>query len=237
MPDKLQLRLKALPGTRIDRTKAMAKQALDIVGKEGAGPGNMAISIGYVGITATGICHQRHLLWTSGPEEAVMQVTVQDVALEPFKERLRQRLARTLPQMPISFHRQTSSARVMSFGAFTPIEIDVSGPSLDAGRRACDEAAGKPAQHLGFAGPANRAGLRLSDGAGGGRSRTAGQLGVTKAQVTDTVVAATSSSRFGAELLGRSEERRGLPGRWRSRRKPCAPSATWARCRWRKACY
>ena len=39
----------------------------------------------------------------------MIQVAVQNVALEPFKERLRQRLARTLPQMQISFSRQTSS--------------------------------------------------------------------------------------------------------------------------------
>ncbi|MHB2019811.1 MAG: efflux RND transporter permease subunit [Candidatus Xenobia bacterium] len=192
---QLELRLKAPPGTDLDRTEALAKQALDIIGQE-AGPGHVTISLGFVGVQPPEYPINTIYLWTSGPEEAVLQVALRSVSIEPFKERLRERFAHDLPQARVSFEPADIVSRVMSFGALTPIEVDVSGPNLDASR-----------QHAAKLLEAMRGIASLRDlqivqdldyptvQVSVDRER-AGELGVTESQVTDAVVAATSSSRF-----------------------------------------
>src|SRR6516162_829439 len=67
------LRLRAAPGTRIEETERIANRTLDIIARE-AGPGNVEITLGFVGVQNAAYPINAIYLWTSGPEEAVLQV-------------------------------------------------------------------------------------------------------------------------------------------------------------------
>jgi len=71
-------------------------------------------------------------LFTSGPQEAVIQVALTPDAPrgEPLRERLREALRRELPGSQISFEAADIVSQVMSFGSPTPIEVAVQGISL-----------------------------------------------------------------------------------------------------------
>jgi len=130
------LRLRAPAGTRIEKTEQIAVQALDTIKKE-AGAGNVQLSMGYVGVQAGAYPVNVIHLWTSGPEEAVLQVQLRPgaVRVEGLKERLRTRLPGALPGVRFSFEPSDIVSRVMSFGSPTPVEVAVSGPDFAADRQ------------------------------------------------------------------------------------------------------
>jgi multidrug efflux pump subunit AcrB len=131
---QFQLRLKAPTGTRIEKTEAIAKQVLEAIKTE-AGKDAMEISIGFVGVQAASFPVNVIHLWTSGPEEAVLQVQLKPggkLSLDDLQEKLRKRLAAELPDVRLSFEPSDIVSRVMSFGSPTPVEIAVSGTALPA---------------------------------------------------------------------------------------------------------
>ena len=72
-------------------------------------------------------------LFTSGPEEAVVQVQLrrghpQD---ERLRESLRSAFAQQMPGLKMSFEAGDIISQVMSFGSPTPVQIDVQGVDLD----------------------------------------------------------------------------------------------------------
>jgi multidrug efflux pump subunit AcrB len=67
------LRMRATAGTRIEETERLANKTLDIVRRE-VGPQNVALTLGFVGVQNAAYPINTIYLWTSGPEEAVMQV-------------------------------------------------------------------------------------------------------------------------------------------------------------------
>ena len=70
---QLQLHLRAAAGTRIERTEQIALQTLDAIKRE-VGPDNVEISLGFVGTQPPNYPINTIYLWSSGPEEAVLQV-------------------------------------------------------------------------------------------------------------------------------------------------------------------
>src|SRR3981081_2111606 len=128
---QLQLHLRAPAGTRIERTEQIALQALDVIKRE-VGPDNVQISLGFVGTQPPNYPINTIYLWSSGSEEAVLQVQLKygaGISIEDLKERLRQKLPQELPGVRFSFEPSDIVSRVMSFGAPTPIEVAVSGPN------------------------------------------------------------------------------------------------------------
>jgi len=138
-------------------------------------------------------------LWNGGPEEGWLAIQLKRDAgkrVEEFKEHLRGVFAKELPEVRLSFEPQDIVTRVMSFGSPTPIEIAISAPSLPVGKGYADklmESLGKLsflrdvqiAQTLDF--PTVNVNID--------RER-AGLLGVKVEDVTKSLVAATTSSRF-----------------------------------------
>src|SRR4029077_8526255 len=115
----------------------LANKALDIVRRE-VGPQNIEITLGFVGVQNAAYPINTIYLWTSGPEEAVMQVQLNPkagVSVAGLEERLRQKLSQELPGVRYSFEPSDIVSRVMSFGAPTPIEVAVSGPDLSDSRQ------------------------------------------------------------------------------------------------------
>jgi multidrug efflux pump subunit AcrB len=149
---QFQFRLKAPAGTRIEETEQIVKEALEII-KEEAGPENIDITVGYVGVVPSSFPINAVYLWSGGPEEAVFRVALKPgtVRLDKLKERLRERLNAHLPgwleqkwlkegvpahraaaarQLKFSFEPADIVNEVMSFGSPTPVEVQVSGSNM-----------------------------------------------------------------------------------------------------------
>jgi multidrug efflux pump subunit AcrB len=194
---QFELRLRAPAGTRLEQTEAIARQTLDVINKE-AGQGNVAISLGYVGVQAGAYPVNVIHLWTSGSEEAVLQVQLKPgaVRVEEFKERLRHKLSSAIPNVRFSFEPSDIVSRVMSFGAPTPIQVAVSGPDFKADREFAGKVQASLAkipslrdlaveQELDY--PAVKVNFDRERG---------GALGVTAEQAARSLAEATGSSRY-----------------------------------------
>jgi len=195
---QFELRLRAPAGTRIEATEHVADKTLDIIGRE-VGKDNVAISVGYVGVQNAAYPINTIYLWTSGPEEAVLQVQLKPsakVRIAELEERLRTKLPQELPGVRVSFEPSDIISRVMSFGAPTPIEVAVSGPNFDNDRQYAEKVRAELAkvtslkdlqyeQELEY--PAIKVDIDRN---------VAGAMNVTADQVARSLTEATSSSRF-----------------------------------------
>jgi multidrug efflux pump subunit AcrB len=219
---QFQLRLRAPDGTRIENTEELAQQALEII-KEEAGPNKdkVATSLGYVGLIPSSYPINTIFLWTSGPEEAVLRVALKPdsgVRVEDLKRRLRDRLParlqtwmrQRLPRegltnqevderlrgLKLSFEPADIVNEVMSFGSPTPVEVAVSGPNFADSRAYADKLRAELAKipalvdlHLVQSLDYPAVAVQVD------RER-AGLSGVTTTDVAQSLVPATSSSRF-----------------------------------------
>lgn len=193
------IRFRAPAGTQVAVTEGLAKRLLDIVAREAGGTDRVEMSIGMVGVHNSSFPVNLVHLWNGGPEEGWLAIQLSPTAgkpVEEFQETLRGVLARELPELRLSFEPQDIVSRVMSFGAPTPIEIACSGPNLSDSKAHADKLLARLqevpflrdvqiAQTLDF--PAVNVEID--------RER-AGLLGVNVAEVAQSLVAATTSSRF-----------------------------------------
>jgi len=130
--NSLQMRVRAPSGTRVERTERIAQQVLDAVG-EIVGPENVEKSIAFVGVQPSSFPVNLIFLWTGGPHEAVMRIALNPdsgIPTAQVEEELRKRIPDLAPGTQIAFEAPDLVSQVMSFGAPTPIEIAVAGPSL-----------------------------------------------------------------------------------------------------------
>ncbi len=196
--NQFQLRLRAPAGTRIEVTEQSALKALDDI-KKLAGPGNVDISLGYVGTYAPSYPVNLIYQWTSGPQDAVLNIQLRqaaNISVSQFEERLRVLLPRDLPDTELTFESGDIVDQIMDFGSPTPIEVDVQGFDLTADHvfaLKIDDQLAKITQlrDLHIAQPLQYPSLNVDID----RER-AGQLGLTVDQVARSVETATWSSRF-----------------------------------------
>src|SRR5207249_4997208 len=142
-------------------------------------------------------------LWNSGPEEAYLQIQLKPTVrmkVADLKERLRAVFASELPDVRVSFEPSDIVSRVMSFGSPTPIEVAVSGPSLAVNKEFADKIYAKlkaipSLRDVHFAQALDFPTVDVNVN----RER-AGLLGVKVGDVTRSLVAATTSSRFTVPL-------------------------------------
>ena len=81
---QLQVRLRAPAGTQIDGTEAVALRALDLI-KQEAGPQNVEITLGFLGVHGANYPINFIYLWNGGPEEGVVQVQLKQGAPDPHR--------------------------------------------------------------------------------------------------------------------------------------------------------
>jgi len=193
----LRIRLRAPAGTRIEETERIVMRALDLIQHE-AGPDNVRITSDFVGVVPSSYPVDLIHLFTSGPQEAIIQVALKPDAPrgEPLRERLRETLRRELPGTQVSFEAADIVTQVMSFGSPTPVEIAVQGVSLQNDYAYAQKIRAQLIKlsflrDLQFAQENNYPTLDIDID----RDRT-GQFGLTMADVVRSVVPATSSSRF-----------------------------------------
>ena len=193
----IRLRLRAPAGTRIEETERIVLRALDVLRRE-IGPGNIQITSDFVGVVPSSYPVNLIHLFTSGPQEALIQVALSKDAPrgEPLREKLRAALRRDVPEASVSFEAGDIVTQVMSFGSPTPVEVAVQGASLQDDYAFAQKVQAHLAKltflrDLQYAQEAGFPTLDITVD----RDR-AGQFGLTMADVVRSVVPATSSSRF-----------------------------------------
>jgi multidrug efflux pump subunit AcrB len=193
----MRMRLRAPVGTRIEETERIVLHALDIIKRE-AGPGNVELTSDFIGLIPSSYPVDLIHLFTSGPQEAIIQVALKPTGTraEALREKLRASFRRELPGTQVSFEAGDIVTQVMSFGSPTPIEVAVQGVSLQDDYAYADRVRECVARlsflrDLQFAQEKSYPTLDIDID----RDR-AGQFGLTMADVVRSVVPATSSSRF-----------------------------------------
>ncbi|HSH95060.1 MAG TPA: efflux RND transporter permease subunit [Roseimicrobium sp.] len=195
---QLALRLKAAPGTRVELTEGIALKVLQIIHRE-AGEGNVALTMGLVGVHAPNYPVNLIHLWNGGPEEGWLAVQLKPgtgIRIEAFKEKLRGVFAKELPDIRFSFEPSDIVNRVMSFGSSTPIEVAVSGPSIAVNKEHADKIFEKLKQIPALRDVQFAQSLDFPTVDVNINRERAGLLGVRVGDVTRSLVAATTSSRF-----------------------------------------
>jgi multidrug efflux pump subunit AcrB len=192
------LRLRAPDGTHIGRSEQIARAALDVIADE-VGRQNIALTLGYVGAIHSSYPINGVYQWSRGPEEAILYVGLNDesgIRAESLKGVLRERLAREMPDVRFSFEPSDIVNEVMSFGSPTPVEVAVSGPAFADNRAFAEKVFAElrkvPAlRDLQYGQSLDYPTIEVRVD-----REKAGLAGLTPADVSRSLVAATSSSRF-----------------------------------------
>jgi multidrug efflux pump subunit AcrB len=193
----LRMRLKAPVGTRIEETEPMVLEALALIRKT-VGDDNVEITSDYMGVQPSSYPVNLIHLFTSGPEEALVQVQLRrgHPNDERLRESLRSAFEQQMPNLKMSFEAGDIVSQVMSFGSPTPVQIDVQGVDLDQDYvyLARVEAALHKLDFLRDISVVQSQAYPIVD-VNVDRDY-AGQFGLTMADVSNSLVPATGSSRF-----------------------------------------
>jgi multidrug efflux pump subunit AcrB len=195
---QFQLRLRAPAGTKFESTERLATDVLEDI-KAAAGPNNVQITLGYVGVQPSSYPINTIFLWTGGSHEAVLQIALEPgagIRVADFEETLRRRFTERFPAAQFSFEPGDIVNRIMNFGTSTPVEVAVTGPDFAATRafagRVRTELARIPAlRDLQYGQALDYPAIQVDV-----NRQMAGQLGLTVDQIGRSFAAATSSSRF-----------------------------------------
>jgi len=125
---QFQLRMRAPDGTRLERTEENANALLQEI-KKLAGPEHVKISSVYVGQHPSTFSVNPIYLFMAGPHEAVFQVSLQDFEgnMDEFKDQLRGEIKKSMPELRLSFEPIELTDKVLSQGSPTPVEVRIVG--------------------------------------------------------------------------------------------------------------
>ena len=196
--DQLQMRLRAATGTRIERTEPLTLRVLDEITQE-VGADNVVISTAFIGVQPASYPINTIYLWTSGPHEAVLLVSLTPEASRDaagLRERLRARLKAAVPEMTVSFEAGDIVSQVMSFGSPTPVAVAIQGLNLQQNREQAEKTRAALAtlpflRDLQIAQPLDYPTVNVTVD-----RELAGQYGLTMSNVARSLLTATASSRF-----------------------------------------
>lgn len=197
-PSSFQVRLRATPGTRIELTEDYTQKALKVIAED-VGLENIDVSMCYVGTQPPNYASSTLYIWTSGPQEALMLVSLKHgshINISDLQERLRKQLKRVVPEVAVTFESGDIVNKIMNLGASTPIQVDVEGAHLgedeEVAKKILAEMAKVPElRDVSITQPLSYPTVDVTVD----RVR-AGDLGVTTADVSKALVPAVYSSRF-----------------------------------------
>jgi multidrug efflux pump subunit AcrB len=195
---QFQVRLRDEDGTRIEKTEQDVLKSLSVlnnlVGKE-----NVAITSAMVGMHGPTFSTNPIYLFMAGPQEAVLQVALKEgfkTNMDDLKDMFRKKMKEAMPNVKLSFEPIELTDKILSQGSPTPIEVKVIGKSKKQNEEYAFKIIDKLNQisylrdvQLGQAirYPAIKVDID--------RVRAA-QLGANLNDISRSLVAATSSSRF-----------------------------------------
>jgi len=195
---QFRLRIDAPDGTRVAVTEDNVRRALAAITQE-ADEENLDLSLGYVGTQGSSYPINAVFLWTSGPQQAIINIGLRpdsSLNLRDLEERLRARLSRDLPDLRFSFDPGDLVSQILNFGALSQAEVAVTGPQYaDAqayAQRVRDRLAGLSSlRDVEFEEPLHYPTVNVKID-----RVLAGQLGATANDAAAAVVSSTASSRF-----------------------------------------
>jgi multidrug efflux pump subunit AcrB len=195
---QFQVRLRAPEGTRIERTEEKTLNTINMI-KDIVGPQNVDITSAYVGQHPSLFSVNPIYLWMAGPQEAVLQVALNEhykTNLDDLKEKIRQRVKDKMPDVKLSFEPIELTDKILSQGSPTPVEVRFSGRNKKNNERYAQKLIDKLKQisylrdvQLGQSNKYPAINIEVD------RVRAA-QLGVSMDDVSRSLVASTSSSRY-----------------------------------------
>jgi len=195
---QFQVRLRSPDGTRLERTEDRTIKALHIlegmIGKE-----NIDVSSAFVGQHPGQFSTSPIYLFMSGPQESVLQVALSDKygeSLDELKEQFRDTMKSAMPDVRLSFEPIELTDKILSQGSPTPIEVRIGGKN----KKMNEEFANKVIARLNkiyylrdvqLGQPVNYPTIDIEIN----RQRAA-QMGVTVSDISRSLIASTSSSRY-----------------------------------------
>ncbi|MDR6809611.1 multidrug efflux pump subunit AcrB [Dyadobacter sp. BE34] len=199
---QFQLRLIAPQGLRIERTEQQVIQTINLI-KGIVGERNVDITSAFVGMTPSSYGTSALYVFNSGPHEAVLQVNLAEgykiSSLDELKEKIRKKIRQNLPDTRVSFEPIELTDKIMSQGAQTPIEIMVGSKDLPDAKKYADKLTSALSRipylrDVRINQPLNYPTFDIQID----RVRAA-QFGLSADEISKSLVAATSSSRFTAK--------------------------------------
>ncbi|MGB8062899.1 MAG: efflux RND transporter permease subunit, partial [Candidatus Sulfotelmatobacter sp.] len=193
---QFRLRFDAPDGTRVPVTEEMTRRVLDVINRE-AGPGNVDLTLGYVGVQGSSYPINTVFLWTSGPHEAILNVALKpgaSISVHDLEEKLRKALPQEIPGSHFSFDPGDLVSQILNFGTPSVIEIATTGPQYNdvlsyAGKMQQELAKIAGLRDLGYEEPLHYPTVNVNV-----NRVMAGQLGTTADKIGQAVVSATGSS-------------------------------------------
>ncbi|MBN9297652.1 MAG: efflux RND transporter permease subunit [Filimonas sp.] len=195
---QFQVRLRATDGTRLERTEEKMLKALDvlngIVGKE-----NISVTSAFVGAHPSQFSTSPIYLFMSGPQEGVLQVALKEdykVNLDDLKEKFRNKMKEALPDVKLSFEPIELTDKILSQGSPTPIEVRIAGKNKKQNEEYANKVIAKLKQisylrDVQLGQPIKYPAININID----RTR-ASQLGVDINDISRSLIASTSSSRY-----------------------------------------
>ena len=195
---QFQVRIRGAEGTRLERTEESMVKTLRIL-EELTGKKNIAVTSAFVGVHPSQFSTSPIYLFMSGTHEAVLQVNLSEdykVNLDDLKERFRQKMKEELPGLKLSFEPIELTDKILSQGSPTPVEVRIAGKN----KKQNEEYAGKVLKKL-------QQISYLRDVQLGQSTKypaininidriKAAQLGVGVSDISRSLTASTSSSRY-----------------------------------------
>jgi multidrug efflux pump subunit AcrB len=121
-----QVRLRAPDGTRLERTEIITLNTIKILEDIVGGKKNIEVTSAMVGQHPGQFSTSPIYLFMAGPQEAVLQVNLKEdykVNLDDLKEKLRAEVKKKMPNVAMSFEPIELTDKILSQGSPTPVEV------------------------------------------------------------------------------------------------------------------
>lgn len=194
-----QLRIQAPQGSRLEKTERLVRDITDEI-KAQIPENGINITSAFVGMHPAGSPINPIFLFTNASHEAVLQVSVdQSVyggSMEELKEKIRKVIVQKHPDSKFNFEPTELTEKIMGQGAMTPIEIkvgagQVKGAFSHASKIESNLQKVPYLRDVRILDPVFYPTLEIEV-----NRDLAGQFGLTMQDITKSLVAATSSTRF-----------------------------------------
>jgi multidrug efflux pump subunit AcrB len=205
---QFQLRLRAPEGSRLETTEATLLKAQQVLYNLVGGKQNVAIISAFAGQQPPSFPTLPIILFTSGPNEILMQVSLAQTFkgnIDDLEEQYRIALHKAMPETTLSYEPIDLTDKIMSQGASTPIEIAVMGPDLSANQQYAQKLEARLKnisflRDINIKEQLNNPAIRIDID----RDKVK-QFGLTMSDVSNSLTEATSSSRYVNKMLWLNE--------------------------------
>jgi multidrug efflux pump subunit AcrB len=195
---QFQLRIRCPEGTRIERTEDSLLKTIQVL-EQITGKENISITSAYVGAHPGLFSTSPIYLFMAGPQEAILQVSLKEnykVNLDDLKDKLRQKLHEAMPSLKLSFEPIELTDKILSQGSPTPIEVRLASRNKKLNEEYANKVIDKLKQipymrDVQIAQSTQYPAININID----RTR-ASQLGVDVNDISRSLIASTSSSRY-----------------------------------------